>query len=121
LYHYRECWRGMGDYLVGWSWSQKYWRKRLKRRWRGSRSYTMDSVCAVSVRDTTSWKHVSWKSEEFKASESQLLWNIVLYYHNSNINIPRLSDSYVVNITRYSWKMYSIGLVLAVWLCCIPS
>ena len=39
---------------------------------------------AVSVRDTTSWKHVGLKSEELKASESQLLCNIVLYYHNCN-------------------------------------
>ena len=58
---------------------------------RGSRSYTMDSMCAVSVRATTSWKYVGWKSEEFKASESHLLWKIVLYYHNSNLEIMRMN------------------------------
>ncbi len=73
-----------GITLLGEVGSQKYLRNRPKKSRRGSRSYTMNSMCAVSVRDTASWKHVSWKSEEFKASESQLLWNIVLYYHNSN-------------------------------------
>ncbi len=70
----------------------------------------MDSMCAVSVRDTTSWKHVSWKSEEFKASESQLLWNIVLQRIPENRKLPILPVCMVLHMV-VSTKFHDFKIV----------